>query len=672
MSAPGRADERSAHAIDGADEPPPDATDWRVRTRQYWPIAALVLLAVVIAIVVHHFVYPAYSWNRDEPVYLWTVEALRSGQIFTSGGGAPRFFQPWLTGVHDGMFFSQYTPGWPLVLAAGEILFGTPTFAIALGAGLAVLGTYLLARELTGNHTLATVSAAIMVASPILIVQSGIYISYLFSLGLGLIFGATFLGGLRRAQRWPVIVGGLCLGYLFMTRPFDAVLWAAPFVVYALYRQWGRWRSLVRTVLWSAVGFLPFAIATLLYNRHVTGSFTEFPITFADPLDTFGFGTKSIATRWPKTPYGLRDAVRGVGRNLLNLPLFLFGTFVGLVVAAVGLWIRRRDRSTIALLLLGAAFPVGYFFFWGISLSASFSSVSGPIYLLPMYAPLCILIATVLVTTWQPRRTVAIVLVAVLVVATIPLLVLKLDQNHSISVAQEPWREAGNSIRGRALVFVGYSGPYLLHLNPFSENPPDLDGRILYAADRGPENLDLIAERPGRIPYFEVSSLSRDETLTDHNPPVPTITVTRATIDRGTTVTVRATVTNPGDDPTVVAYLQIGNDIEARTLSTTAQRGDVFDTEWTVAPSAAAVPGATPLPERLGEVVVGFAAGATADAALAAPHHEDHYAYRVDGTTAEVLTPGRPMLKRFNKKGKPRLQRAEPSPSLDVDISAES
>ena len=132
----------------------------------------------------------------------------------------------------------------------------------------------------------------------------------------------------------------------------------------------------------------------------------------------------------------------------------------------------------------------------------------------------------------------------------------------------------------------------------------------------------------------------------------------------------RATVTNPGDDPTVVAYLQIGNDIQARTLSTTAKRGDAFDTEWTVAPSGAAAAGAIPLPARLGEVVVGLAAGTTAEAALAAPHHEDHYSYRVDGTTAEVLTPGRPMLKRFNKKGKPRLQRAEPSPSLEVDISA--
>jgi len=204
LSAPGSADERSEQGIDGAADAPEDAIDWRARTRKYWPIAALVLLAVVIAIVVHHFVYPAYSWNRDEPVYLWTVEALRSGQIFTSGGGAPRFFQPWLTGVDNGMFFSQYTPGWPLVLAVGDILLGTPTFAIALGAGLAVLGTYLLARELTGNHVLATVSAAIMVASPILIVQSGIYISYLFSLGLGLTSArrSSARSGVRSVGRW--------------------------------------------------------------------------------------------------------------------------------------------------------------------------------------------------------------------------------------------------------------------------------------------------------------------------------------------------------------------------------------------------------------------------------------------------------------------------------------
>ena len=380
---------------------------------------------------------------------------------------------------------------------------------------------------------------------------------------------------------------------------------------------------------------MPFAIATLAYNRAVTGSFTQFPITYADPLDTFGFGTKSIAARWSTTPYGLHQAVRGVGRNLVNIPLFLFGTFVGALVAAVGLWQRRRERSTIALLLLAAAFPVGYFFFWGIFLSASFSSVSGPLYLIPLYAPLCILIATVLLSAWHRRRAVAIALVAVLVVATIPLLAVKIDQNHSISVAQEPWRVAADTIHGRALVFVSFSGPYLLHLNPFSENPPDLDGRILYATDRGAENLDLIATRPGRTPYFETTNLSRDETLTDPDLPVPTITVTRAGIEQGSTVTLHATVTNTSDNPTVVAYLQVGDAVVARTLSTTAKRGDVFDTQWTVAPSASAVPDAVPLVDRLGTVAVGLATGATADAALAAPHRQEQYSYRTDaGNTA--------------------------------------
>ena len=215
-----------------------------------------------------------------------------------------------------------------------------------------------------------------------------------------------------------------------------------------------------------------------------------------------------------------------------------------------GLWQRRRERSTIALLLLGAAFPIGYFFFWGIFLSASFSSVSGPIYLVPLYAPLCILIATVLLSTWHQRRALAIVLVAVLVVATIPLLALKIDQNHSISLAQQPWRDADDSIHGRALVFVEYSGPYLLHLNPFSENPPDLDGRILYATDReaGEPRPDRQRIRGAR-PTSRSSSLSRDETLTDPNLPVPTITVTRATIDRGATITLHATVTNTDRRP---------------------------------------------------------------------------------------------------------------------------
>ena len=39
----------------------------------YWPLVVLGLAAIVVSVVVHHWIYPAYSWNRDEPVYLWVV-----------------------------------------------------------------------------------------------------------------------------------------------------------------------------------------------------------------------------------------------------------------------------------------------------------------------------------------------------------------------------------------------------------------------------------------------------------------------------------------------------------------------------------------------------------------------------------------------------------------------
>ena len=92
-----------------------------------------------------HPIYPAFSWNRDEATYLWQVDALRGGQIFTSDGNMPNFFWPWLAGFRDGgFFFSQYTAGWPLVLLAVDVVFGSPDLALAAGTVLAVLGTYVL------------------------------------------------------------------------------------------------------------------------------------------------------------------------------------------------------------------------------------------------------------------------------------------------------------------------------------------------------------------------------------------------------------------------------------------------------------------------------------------------------------------------------------------------
>ena len=136
-----------------------------------------------------HFIYPGLSWNRDEVTFLWQVRALRSGQLLTTSGGMPDFFQPWLTGLRDGHFFSQYTLGWPGLMLVFDVLFGSPFMAIVTGTLLTILGTYAFTRELTRDHVLALLTATLMLASPMVITQSGVYLSYLFSTGVGLLFG---------------------------------------------------------------------------------------------------------------------------------------------------------------------------------------------------------------------------------------------------------------------------------------------------------------------------------------------------------------------------------------------------------------------------------------------------------------------------------------------------
>jgi 4-amino-4-deoxy-L-arabinose transferase-like glycosyltransferase len=648
----------------------PDAPEGRARAlvAEHWPVVALAVVAVVVSVVVKRTVYPAYSFNRDEPVYLWQVRALADGKVFTSGGGMPRSFQPWLSGVSDGRFFSQYTLGWPLVLLAFDVVLGSASGAIAFGTALAVVGTYSFARVVTGERSVATVAAAVLVLSPLLVIQSGVYLGYLFSLGVGALFGACFLAGLRRRSTPLLVAAGLLVGWLFMTRPFDGVLWGVAIVGYGLVVERHELRGYARAVAWTALGVFPLLIATLAYNKHITGSFTDFPITAADSRDTFGYGLRSIGAHWPAVDFTAIMGLKGSGRNGVEMPPFLFGSYLAVAVALAGLWLRRRDRSTIVLLAIGAVFPLGYAIFWGISLSSSFAHVSGPIYFVPLLIPVCIFTATALVAAWRSSRGWTIALAVVMVAATVPFLVDRIDANHTVSESQAPWRDAVKLVHDRALVIVSRSGPYLLQLNPFSENSPDLDGRILYATDRGPVNLALLAAHPDRTPYLESTDLTTEQTLTETDIPVAAVKVTPITVQRGPLLTVHVTVTNTTGDPFVVASLRVGTaPAQTRVLSTTSTRGESFDTEWQVA-VAPGTTGAITASPALGSVLVDAGTGTGTEAALAGPHDRLRLSYRVDGTRLEVLEPGTPV--RFRTvDGTVKPRHAASLDTLSVDVT---
>jgi hypothetical protein len=644
--------------------------------RRNWELLAIVGATIAVTLLAKHLIYPAFSWNRDEATYLWQIESLRTGHIFTSDGNAPQFFWPWLSGIREGGFFSQYTVGWPVVLLWFDSVFGSPELALAFGGVLAVLGTYAFAREVTDNRQLALLSATLMVASPLLVIQGGVYLPYLFSLGLGLFFGTMLLRGIRLRSHGMLLAGGGLLGWLLLTRPFDAVLWAAPMFLYALILYWRRWRVLWDAALWTGIALFPFVVFTLIYNHRVTGSFTEFPITAKEPLDSFGFGLRRLMPFGDIFDYNLDRAVRSTLHNFRVVPPFLVGGWVGAVAAVFGVWLRRRERSTIALLGVAVSIPIGYFFFWGNLLSSRAAGLSAPIYFVPLYAPACIFVAATLIWAWRRRHAFGVALAVILAAATVPPLVDKIDVNHKISLAQVPWKGATDPIHGKALVFIENSGPYLMHLDPYSGNTPMIDGRIIYSVDRGHENMRLIASHPRRAPYLlRTSDPGFDDPVGYHDAPVPTVTLIPLRVLSGRTVTLRmrATATRHGG-PVVEAFLQMNDHVERRVLSIDAKPGETFETEWTIASgssSDATRAGVEPFDKGTGTIGAGFSTRKKLFGKKSETQFQQ-FAYDIDPSNnlVKVLYPSRTLTSR-GTNGPPNIREVDDVKGLDVELTLE-
>src|SRR5262249_35076622 len=131
-----------------------------------------------------------------------------------------------------------------------------------------------------------------------------------------------------------------------------------------------------------------------------------------------------------------------------------------------------------------------------------------------------------------------------------------------------------------ALAFVGQSAPYLMLLDPYSANRPKLDGRVLYAVDLGPHDIDLIESTPGRRPFLLQPNYRGEEFLPSEHPKTPVVAVVPLAIVRAKALAVRASIVNPTDERIVTVSLTAEGKRVTRTLSTTAKRGERLEFSW--------------------------------------------------------------------------------------------
>src|SRR5262249_46235759 len=132
-------------------------------------------------------------------------------------------------------------------------------------------------------------------ASPLFIVHSGLFLSYLWTTALLTAGTAAGFNALRTRRAWMFAVVGALFGVAQLTRPFDALLVAVPVAAYMAVRLLREGRAtFLRDLAFAAMGIAPFLLITLVYNAHVTGSPLRFPLQASDPRDTFGFGQRGL------------------------------------------------------------------------------------------------------------------------------------------------------------------------------------------------------------------------------------------------------------------------------------------------------------------------------------------------------------------------------------------
>jgi hypothetical protein len=263
--------------------------------------AALAALAAGVTLLLATELFPYHTTNHDEAVYLQQAGMLLEGQL-TLQPPVPDAFRPWFF-VRDGAsLYPKYSPVPAAMFAVGELLGGF-RLALALVAAGNVALTAALVAEAFDRRT-GLLAGAFLLGSPLFLLDSSVFLPYAPTTFWNLLFALAYVraSGRKadseasvRETRAFALLAGLAIGVAFFARPYTAVLFAAPFVVHALYAL-GTGPSIERVSRLSltALGGLAGVAVTLGYNAVLTGSLFTFPYQAFAPRDGLGFGSREI------------------------------------------------------------------------------------------------------------------------------------------------------------------------------------------------------------------------------------------------------------------------------------------------------------------------------------------------------------------------------------------
>ena len=482
------------------------------------PPTRIALVFALLAAVAGRLVLGNIPHVSDEVAYQFQARSIALGALAMPAPSVPDAFNFLHLMIHDGNWYGIMNPGWPAILAAGELI-RLPWIINPILGGLGLIAFGAFFREAGLDDREGRLAVLLMALSPLLIFMSGSYMSHPANLLLFGVFCWNWARMLKRGSIVAAIIAGGALAINLLVRPVDAIVVTLPFIVQLLIHLRRRPRFLRHATMVGMVGSVGIW-GTMAYNQKLTGNAFEMPVTqyfnARNPGEHFGLGfgpqmgTKLHGDEWPGfTPV---DAVRITSYRLVEFLKDLYGVplivLAGVIGGLRGRW-REWGEWRLVLLASGAAVIGVYFlhFYHGIAYGSRHYYLAVP----AVAVVLSRLLARAMAGENAAGRQLAAAGVLGLIVTVItfagPPLVQEYGKGYrGVSPAvSRAVRQAGIS---RAVIFVepgSWSWKSAFPLNRYPLEKADL----LFARDRGEGNAEVLAKFPGRpVYYLTVEGLS--------------------------------------------------------------------------------------------------------------------------------------------------------------------
>jgi hypothetical protein len=221
------------------------------------------------------------SWpnSGDEHSYLFLADTLLAGRLTNPPAPDPELFSMYRVFTMRGETFSQYLPGWPMILAAfraaGLAWLANPALTAALGVCL--LGAM---RRLRAAASVQLAMLLLVLFSPLTLFNG----ASLFSGTLSAVLAVAITWQQLVDEEQPTLSRKALIGALFglqlLTRVEMFLLIGA---LYAADALWRRRRAALADALPVLLGALPFVLFLLAYDRTITGDPFQTPVTLTNP-----------------------------------------------------------------------------------------------------------------------------------------------------------------------------------------------------------------------------------------------------------------------------------------------------------------------------------------------------------------------------------------------------